>query len=226
MAQECNSPSLPVDVMRKIYENVVKLDDRSSRVGYFTYEHGPTYRVGSPITKDKMETLTSELNMKLPNGYRVKREAICEGGFCVYEWPGSEFDDRYSYKSIRFTENFNGGKPHDWPTIKRGDDWSGDETIIFEKGYELGTYLKAFHGAPCWTMQELNVFTEAFASMDITLKPRQKTKLAEMERDLICRGTLGVPFDCYRKHKHIRRCTCRYKYRTARDILERSLSTI
>jgi hypothetical protein len=171
-----------------------------------------------------MELLTSELNLRLPNGYRVNRDNACEGGFLVTRWPGSEFDDKYAYKTIRFSHNCNGKmKQHDWPCIIPGDDWHGDETIVFEKKYELGTYLKAFHGAPCWTMQELDVFTQAFATVSITLKPRQKMKLAEMQRDLITYDTLGLPLDCYRKHKRQHTCNCRLKYRAARDILAREL---
>jgi hypothetical protein len=222
-----SNATLPTDVMRMIYEHVVKLDERASRPADFTYGSGPAYIASVAITKDKIETLTTELNRRFPKGYSVKRDAISEGGFRINMWPGSDYDGKNHSKSIRFSHNSNGGSMHKWPCIKDGDDWTGDETVIFEKGYEIRTFLKAFRGAPCWTMEEIGIFTEAFAMIGIMLKPRQKTALALIERKLVCnefhghtRNTNGLQCACSACH---RRCKCKNKYRCARDILLRTL---
>jgi hypothetical protein len=56
-----------------------------------------------------------------------------------------------------------------WPAIEPGvtlKEWENDATIIHDctdrysmKKKEWNTFLKAFYGAPCWTLQELNAFS-------------------------------------------------------------------
>jgi hypothetical protein len=79
--------------------------------------------------------------------YKFYPEPITEGGL-VLDWP-----DRTDgqYKSLRFY--FNGH----WPVINCTTrwDWEDSPPITLRDKEEFGTFIKAFHGAPCWTKDEL-----------------------------------------------------------------------
>lgn len=70
-------------------------------------------------------------------------------------------EDKSSYKSIRLCF-----PPNKWPWIEPDTtlkSWENDNTVIYPgTKQEWETFLKAFYGAPCWTLEELNALSSVF----------------------------------------------------------------
>lgn len=89
------------------------------------------------------------------------------------------------YKALRFELNNDG----DWPQIQATSlqQWrDGPEETIWPVGRtgkrNGGTFLKAFHGAPCWTVEEVENFRDAFQSYGVTLSNSKLRKVGKLER--------------------------------------------
>jgi hypothetical protein len=83
-----------------------------------------------------------------------------------------------------------------WPYISDNTlhEWrTGMEVIIYGKGcnksLDGGTFLKAFYGAPCWTLGELRRFRDAFSAGGISC-----LKKLPSEKSLSATGQLGKQF--------------------------------
>jgi hypothetical protein len=90
-------------------------------------------------------------------------EPICGGGFRLMKRKGV-----FEYKSIRLGQEM-------WPWI--GSDvvsaWDGSTEIVIEatqKCFPANTTLKAFNGAPAWTLSELNIFKDVMSKHGVTMK--------------------------------------------------------
>jgi hypothetical protein len=59
----------------------------------------------------------------------------------------------------------------DWPLLPPNvmELWEGNNDIILENGLSIGTYLKAFHGAPVFTESELKIFCECAEKIGLNL---------------------------------------------------------
>jgi hypothetical protein len=81
--------------------------------------------------------------------------------------------DKYLKKLgvLHIVEN---NKKFDWPTIKPNvmEEWENNDDVILEPGLSIYTHLKAFHGAPVFTENELKLFCEC--SEKIGLKADSK----------------------------------------------------
>jgi hypothetical protein len=76
-----------------------------------------------------------------------------------------------------------------WPCIKPNvmEEWENNEDIILHKGLSIGTYLKAFHGAPVFTENELKIFCECSEKIGLKLDSK-----IPKDKDLISYdGNLG-----------------------------------
>jgi len=61
------------------------------------------------------------------------------------------------YKSIRFLQNTS------WPYID--EQWKEGETdVVINKNMRIDLFLKAFDGAPKWTLEEKNLFKKCLAN--------------------------------------------------------------
>lgn len=92
--------------------------------------------------------------------YQFRPEPITEGGIKFVAWPGKT---ERQYKTLRF--HFNLDK---WPIV-RGDvmeTWSNNSDVIFRPRPKFAAelYIKAFYGAPKWTLQELKIFADVLSS--------------------------------------------------------------
>lgn len=158
------------------------------------------------ITKSDFVGMCEELTKRL--GYPVVPEPISEGGFLVKVPPSDGVPSIYpAYKSCRLGCT-------KWPWL-HGDnimeEWKGNMDVLLEKGekqrwvkgkFVNGTIvcsvmkkkeylpqecvLKAFHGAPCWTVEEIHHLLDVLGG---TLKGKIPKNLHCTIRD----GKLGVP---------------------------------
>jgi len=149
----------------------------------YTYTPGPTFKLNGPVTAVQVANVIDDLNYLMP-GCNFAPEAICEGGI---SWPVQR---QGPYKTFRFDSCMG-----DWPWLSHPD-LNGslrecDDQVVFDdfRSKSFDTFLKAFHGAPCWTLKELRVFVVAIEkNTSMTLKKMPTAK------SLICtRGNLGLP---------------------------------
>jgi hypothetical protein len=50
-----------------------------------------------------------------------------------------------------------------WPWVNL-EVWERYPILIVTGGHQSTTFLKAFHGAPVWTIEELQIFEQCFAA--------------------------------------------------------------
>jgi hypothetical protein len=136
-----------------------------------------TYCVGPRLVVDTKRNITSRtildiithLRIVFGPGYEFEPEDATEAGIVWVEYPGKT---KRSYKSFRFHFYTAGG----WPVLndERLDEWvHGERPEILwkfsdrrtdkEREEPIGSStLKAFYGAPAWTVKEVNLFRNAF----------------------------------------------------------------
>jgi hypothetical protein len=153
----------------------------------FTCTEGFRIKTPSDITSKMMVSIIDQLHVTFGPGYSFAPEAISEGGILFTDWPGRQEGE---YKTLRI-QLFKSAIA--WPYISDTTltEWrAGLETIIFLKGFnkylEGRTFLKAFHGAPCWTLAELRSFRDAFLRAGISC-----LKKLPSEKSLNSTGRLG-----------------------------------
>lgn len=154
-----------------------------------THCDGPTFfshRDG--LTTRDVVDLCRDLSLTFGRGYAFCPEPITEGGILMERWPEKKPND---YKSIRFHPR---GKDQNdrWPRIEKDTlkNWNtGPNKMIFrsklppepssKKTCELyiDTFLKALHGAPVWTRDEVSKLSTCFEALKfhrITKLPTKK----------------------------------------------------
>lgn len=125
-----------------------------------TYTNGITFKTTKSITKKDMITLCDLLKVKFPND-SFEPEAIIEGGI-KYKYE----DNRY--KSVRLCAHYNSSRG-EWPRINDNvmSEWKNNDDIIFPEENTFSTYLKSFHGAPVFTLDELKIWEKCFNEIGI-----------------------------------------------------------
>eukprot|EP01083_Nonionella_stella_P226602 804593_1 len=129
-----------------------------------TYTSGFTLKSTKDISKNDIYELCISLNTNFGKGYGFLPEPISEGGIEMVSWPDKEAK---MYKSMRIGIKYNGNKGK-WPWANINtvmQQWQGNQEIIFAKNQSMSTFLKAFHNAPSWTIQELELFESSFRSI-------------------------------------------------------------
>jgi len=145
----------------------------------YTYCTGPSFSVTKEIYRSTLGQIIKDLEESFGSGYGFDLDRVCEGGIKLTTWPGKDPEDKSSYKTIRFTDRWD--RVAKWPSIEEEvtlRDWKIglSEGLIFSqlqsespwsakkkpKKFVLQTFLKAFYGAPCWTMEELNILSSVF----------------------------------------------------------------
>ena len=118
-----------------------------------TYTTGLKLKTEKIITKNDIITLCNLLNNRdeYSNVCEFEPEPITEGGI-LYKFKNS---DNKFYKSVRF-HYFN----HDveWYTVDGRtvmSEWCGNNDIIINKNIKFILFLKSFHRAPLFTIDEL-----------------------------------------------------------------------
>lgn len=145
---------------------------RNHNYDTFTYCNGPAFVAdkGLLITTNTIVGLIDALTEQFGEGYTFVPEAIVEGGIQMTSWPDKEPD--VGYKTFRFHIQ----RRERWP-------WIGPDTLAEWRapGHEqtiwspppgsdrtkFHIFLKAFHGAPCWTRECMTKVIAAFQSVGI-----------------------------------------------------------
>jgi hypothetical protein len=127
---------------------------------HFDYKNLP-----KTITFAQFETVCENISIELGPGYLCVPEEISEGGILFKKYPGRK--NKFEYKTCRVYFM-------DYPFIKPGMNRDTKMWIANPSLNRLGTFLKAFHGAPRFTMDELYIITDelsqVFMSQDL-IKP-------------------------------------------------------
>ncbi len=162
-----------------------------------TYTSGYDLTATQDITCNDIALMCMDLDAKFndhfhSDQYRFVPEAITEGGILMWKWPGKKEDGKSMYKTMRIF--FRNG----WPWIRHDKDccvekWLGDGTVIrrdqtnlhlgpgiplfpHQNSLPINTFLKAFHGAPSWTVEELQLFEACLAKIGLVRKGRYPKK--------------------------------------------------
>lgn len=162
------------------------------------------------ITKHDIYKICLSLNDKFGEGYEFFPEPICEGGILMKKFPDKKDNQLKTMRICGRDEEDNYGK---WPIIHENlniNEWKdNNEKIYFyvprfytnknKKKFLIHTVLKAFHGAPVWTKNELLMICEVFN--DIGFQIIKKT-FPTKKKLLKTGGSLGMlrrddPFPCY-----------------------------
>lgn len=170
----------------------------------YTYAWGFHVVVGIPVTTktivDLCDMLKARFEERYGGTYRFVPEPITEGGIVMVDWRGREMAPDSAYKTVRTGHDRTHGN---WPWIVPGTEasWRAQPAaVIFsstrdeahreydDSTPELALFFKAFHGAPCWTREELEIIRGCFHSLGFATKGR--IPRASVLRS---RGDLGVP---------------------------------
>ncbi len=143
-----------------------------------TYTNGLSFKCKKDITKNDLVNLCKLLDQKL-EGINFRPEPISEGGI-VYGWKNDSPNEWY--KSVRFERANNWG----WINDNVMTEWLDNDDIVFNKESRFDTFLKSFHGAPLFTIQELQAWEECFNEIGIIRFGRypSRKKLITTERIL------------------------------------------
>ena len=132
-----------------------------------TYAPGLTLKTQFFITKDDIITLCKELTKKkcYSGLCEFQPEPISEGGIIF------KFKDNINYKwykSVRLCVN-SGESRGKWPWVRDNylSEWTGNEDTIFGSNNKFTLFLKSFHGAPPFTLEELKIWEECFNKIGI-----------------------------------------------------------
>jgi len=76
----------------------------------------------------------------------------------------------------------------DWPSVPVNvmEEWENNNDVILEAGLSIGTYLKAFHGSPVFTEDELKLFGECSEKIGLEVDSKYPKK-----KELVSCGKLG-----------------------------------
>lgn len=128
-----------------------------------TYTTGPRYLVSQNVTKQTFIKIIDEINAAFGEGYEFDLEPITEGGIIWRQWPGKLPGH---FKTFRLCIR-------DWPDIAPSWKiiWQNNTEVVLKSGEIHFTTLKAFYGAPAWTMEEVEKFRSVLAKHGLEIQP-------------------------------------------------------
>ena len=134
-----------------------------------TYTSGYSLKATTAITKNDIICLCSELNSRYTNGTTFEPEPITEGGIKFI------FKDNSSwYKSVRLRLCNKNKWP--WITATVMNDWKDNTDILLHEQDKITLFLKSFHGAPVFTIEELQLWEECFNKIGLVTVGKYPTK--------------------------------------------------
>jgi hypothetical protein len=163
-------------------------DFMEEAIGSKSYNNAFTITVQRNITRNEFVEICSDIHFcldeidkenKLINHLSIANvipERISEGGIEIIFNKVQPYEgyDIAPYKSLRFI-GYSG-----WPFINKA--WISDDTILFKKGTILFTFLKAFHGAPLWTIDEIHSIKFCFEQRGCKITNMGKCKWLVREK--------------------------------------------
>lgn len=147
-----------------------------------TYTQGFKIEIKNGLTKREYILLCERISCELNKHYGYKGEdkikltpeCITEGGMRITGGPDNMYGDYDNkgkvYKSMRHHLG--------WQWIKKNthEEWKESKDKLCSENTISETFLKAFDGAPVWTMDELNILKNCFESVGIVCKKMPKKK--------------------------------------------------
>ena len=132
-----------------------------------TYTSGLRLKTERIITKNDIIIMCNLLNgnCEYSNLCEFTPEGITEGGI-LFNF-NDEFDKNW-YKSVRLCVGYNGAGGN-WPWVNENvmTEWSCNNDIILQTNTKFTIFLKSFHGAPLFTLDELKIWEECFKQIGI-----------------------------------------------------------
>ena len=138
-----------------------------------TYTNGPLLYFNKDLSKKDYIEICNKLNHQFEETFQNKEyvfqpEPVSEGGLEMVKFPGKK---ESMYKSLRHPLRT---KEHDEPEYKSQiitqnvmTEWLNDETIIIHQGLYSDTTLKAFYGAPIWTLEEIKIICNVLSDYGV-----------------------------------------------------------
>jgi hypothetical protein len=164
-----------------------------------TYTEGPHLKFNRELTKRDYIALCESLSRTFNETFRVTDpvakyvfhpDSVTEGGFFLFNFPDKRGE---MYKCMRhhlYAPTKGGAPPPpSWPFIEDQEtvthDWTqaSDQTLVPQATVAYTT-LKAFYGAPVWTLQELNICKMVLARYDVKLTRMPKKQDLSRDRSL------------------------------------------
>ena len=147
---------------------------------YINYNLGPKFKCERNITKNDIVDLCnymSSLDFYKDQGIVLAPEAICDGGI-VYIFKNNPL---HFYKTIRFHYRLSN---LGWPWVERGalNTWKDSDYVIFPKNDQVTTILKAFHGAPFFDINEIDLIRDCLEKFG--MKKFRKFKINRRLNDI------------------------------------------
>lgn len=132
-----------------------------------TYTSGYKLVAKRDIMKKDMITLCNRLNEHYSNA-TFEPEPITDGGI-VFKFK----DNTMWYKTMRISIK-------DYPWIPRNvlEEWVDNTDVLIAKESIMTTCLKAFDGAPSFTLEELKIWESCFDEIGLVRKSKYPTKKA------------------------------------------------
>ena len=132
-----------------------------------TYATGIRLKTEKIITKNDIITMCKLLNSKdeYSKLCEFQPEGIAEGGILFKFKDGN---DNKWYKSVRLCVS-HGESKGKWYWINENviSEWSDNNDIIFDTNIKFTIFLKSFHGAPLFSIDELKIWEECFNQIGI-----------------------------------------------------------
>jgi hypothetical protein len=149
-----------------------------------TYTNGYQLILSEPLTKKKLIQLCHELKRAFNDFYNSTKfsfepEPITEGGIVF-----SNYSDPF-YKTMRISPHNCHGL-YGWIPENVMEEWKENNDILQEPNTKLRTYLKSFHGAPLWTVEELKLFEMCFNKIGIEVLGEYPSKKSLITTTPIC----------------------------------------
>lgn len=125
-----------------------------------TYCDGPILNFETNISRSDFIDICSDLKKEFDHRYIFTPDPISDGGIKIE--PNKVFYKQFSkfeYKSMRFQSDT-------WPWIDNVNEWYRDESLLFEEGTKIYTFLRSTR-APEWKFEELVKFQKVFSKFNI-----------------------------------------------------------
>ena len=127
----------------------------------YTNCHGPVFFCTYPLTRRPFGLVLDALRQMFGQGNDFELDACIEGGIAWTQWPGKEERMVKSFRLLDLDHN-----TVRWPWLSdtvaaEEEAWKqSDECVVRSKSF--GSVLKAFGGAPCWNVRQVQQFVAAF----------------------------------------------------------------
>lgn len=131
-----------------------------------TCRSGISFKSKRVITKKDIVKICNLLNDReeYKNVCNFKPEPITEGGivYCFFK------NDR-RYKSVRFTCDGLDYHKKKWDWIDNNvmTEWVDSDDLVLQSNTKMDTFLKSFHNAPVFTIDELKIWEECFKEVGL-----------------------------------------------------------